>query len=175
MELNEIPKNYFAHVEQSTFSPSNLIDGISFSPDKMLQGRLFSYPDAHRYRVGVNAHQLEVNRCPFATHNYQRDGFMADSRDYEDAPNYHPNSFDDNNIYNSIVFNSFYPYLSNEENINYNKYLVVNLIWIAKCDKKFSLEAGSYLAAKYLNADELTIMRAIDKIELYCVYNKPLD
>ena len=95
MELNEIPKNYFAHVEQSTFSPSNLIDGISFSPDKMLQGRLFSYPDAHRYRVGVNAHQLEVNRCPFATHNYQRDGFMADSRDYEDAPNYHPNSFDD--------------------------------------------------------------------------------
>jgi hypothetical protein len=83
--------------------------------------------------------------------------------------------FADNNIYNSIVFNSFYPYLSNEENINYNKYLVVNLIWIAKCDKKFSLEAGSYLAAKYLNADELTIMRAIDKIELNCVYNKPLD
>ena len=67
---------------------------LVFRHDKMLQGRLFSYPDAHRYRVGVNAHQLEVNRCPFATHNYQRDGFMADSRDYEDA-NYHPNSFDD--------------------------------------------------------------------------------
>lgn len=64
MELNEVPVNYFAHVEQSTFSPSNLINGISFSPDKMLQGRLFSYPDAHRYRVGVNSHQLEVNRCP---------------------------------------------------------------------------------------------------------------
>lgn len=95
MELNEIPKNYFAHVEQSTFSPSNLIDGISFSPDKMLQGRLFSYPDAHRYRVGVNSHQLEVNRCPFEVNNYQRDGFMADSSRYEDAPNYHPNSFDE--------------------------------------------------------------------------------
>lgn len=95
MELNEIPNNYFAHVEQSTFSPSNLINGISFSPDKMLQGRLFSYPDAHRYRVGVNAHQLEVNRCPFAVNNYQRDGYMADAKNYGDAPNYHPNSFDD--------------------------------------------------------------------------------
>jgi len=95
MELNEVPVNYFAHVEQSTFSPANLINGISFSPDKMLQGRLFSYPDAHRYRVGVNAHQLEVNRCPFATNNYQRDGFMADASAYLDKPNYHPNSFDD--------------------------------------------------------------------------------
>ncbi|MFS4431231.1 catalase [Chryseobacterium sp. S90] len=95
MELNEVPVNYFAHVEQSTFSPSSLINGISFSPDKMLQGRLFSYPDAHRYRVGVNAHQLEVNRCPFAVNNYQRDGYMADSSYYQDKPNYHPNSFDD--------------------------------------------------------------------------------
>ena len=95
MELNEIPVNYFAHVEQAAFSPSSLINGISFSPDKMLQGRLFSYPDAHRYRVGVNAHQLEVNRCPFAVNNYQRDGFMADSSLYQDLPNYHPNSFDD--------------------------------------------------------------------------------
>ena len=94
MELNEIPVNYFAHVEQSTFSPSNLIDGISFSPDKMLQGRLFSYPDAHRYRVGVNSHLLEVNRCPFGINNYQRDGAMADAKDYQDAPNYFPNSFD---------------------------------------------------------------------------------
>lgn len=95
MELNEVPVNYFAHVEQSTFSPSNLINGISFSPDKMLQGRLFSYPDAHRYRVGVNSHQLEVNRCPFEVNNYQRDGFMADSSHYQDKPNYHPNSFDE--------------------------------------------------------------------------------
>lgn len=95
IELNEIPSNYFAHVEQSAFSPSNLVNGISFSPDKMLQGRLFSYPDAQRYRIGVNAHQLEVNRCPFAVNNYQRDGFMADSKSYEDKPNYYPNSFDD--------------------------------------------------------------------------------
>ncbi len=95
MELNEIPKNYFAEVEQSVFSPSHMVDGISFSPDKMLQGRLFSYSDAHRYRVGVNAHQLKVNRCPYKVNNYQRDGVMADASDYEDAPNYYPNSFDD--------------------------------------------------------------------------------
>lgn len=94
MELNEIPVNYFAHVEQSTFAPSNLVNGISFSPDKMLQGRLFSYPDAHRYRVGINSHLLEVNRCPFEINNYQRDGSMADSSTYKDSPNYYPNSFD---------------------------------------------------------------------------------
>ena len=95
MELNEIPDNFFAHVEQATFSPSNLISGISFSPDKMLQGRLFSYPDAHRYRVGVNSHLLEVNRCPFSVNNYKRDGAMANSSNYKDAPNYYPNSFDE--------------------------------------------------------------------------------
>lgn len=95
LELNTLPPNYFAHVEQAAFSPSNLIDGISFSPDRMLQGRLFSYPDAHRYRIGVNAHQLEVNRCPFGVNNFQRDGAMANSQDYEDVPNYFPNSFGD--------------------------------------------------------------------------------
>ncbi len=94
LELNEIPSNFFAHVEQAAFSPSNLVNGISFSPDKMLQGRLFSYPDAHRYRIGVNFNQLEVNRCPFGVNNYQRDGAMANSVSYGDSPNYFPNSFD---------------------------------------------------------------------------------
>lgn len=95
MELNEIPNNYFAHVEQAAFAPSNLINGITFSPDKMLQGRLFSYADAARYRIGVNGNQLEVNRCPFGFNNFQRDGFMANSSHYKDAPNYFPNSFGD--------------------------------------------------------------------------------
>mgnify|MGYP000567730660 CR=1 FL=1 len=93
LELNEIPKNYFSHVEQAVFSPSNLIDGIGLSPDKMLQGRVFSYPDAQRYRVGVNAHQLPVNACPFGFSNYQRDGVLAQNL-ADDAPNYFPNSFD---------------------------------------------------------------------------------
>lgn len=119
MELNEVPVNYFAHVEQSVFSPSNLIDGISFSPDKMLQGRLFSYPDAHRYRVGVNAHLLEVNRCPFAVNNYQRDGFMADSSHYQDKPNYHPNSFDD--IKPDPAYKSFEYELDSAHVASYNR------------------------------------------------------
>ena len=77
MELNRNVTNYFAETEQATFSPSNFVPGISASPDKMLQARLLAYPDAHRYRVGVNAGQLPVNapRCP--VHHYQRDGAMA--------------------------------------------------------------------------------------------------
>jgi len=95
MELNEIPDNYFAHVEQSAFAPSNIIDGIGYSPDKMLQGRIFAYADAHRYRLGVNADQLPVNRCPFAVNNYHRDGFMRLDGNAGSDPNYFPNSFDD--------------------------------------------------------------------------------
>jgi catalase len=77
MELNRNVGNYFAEVEQATFSPGNFVPGISASPDKMLQARLLAYPDAHRYRVGVNSAQLPVNapRCP--VHHYQRDGAMA--------------------------------------------------------------------------------------------------
>jgi catalase len=119
MELNEVPVNYFAHVEQSTFSPSSLINGISFSPDKMLQGRLFSYPDAHRYRVGVNAHLLEVNRCPFAVNNYQRDGYMADSSQYQDKPNYYPNSFDD--IKPDVSYKNYEYELDSAHVANYNR------------------------------------------------------
>lgn len=119
MELNEIPVNYFAHVEQAIFSPSNLINGISFSPDKMLQGRLFSYPDAHRYRVGANAHLLEVNRCPFMVNNYQRDGAMADSSHYKDAPNYYPNSFDE--IKPSTDYKNFEEDLDSTRVANFNR------------------------------------------------------
>ncbi|MDZ4665242.1 MAG: catalase [Bacteroidota bacterium] len=95
MELNEIPKNYFADVEQSAFAPANVVDGISYSPDKMLHGRLLSYPDAHRYRLGVNYEQIFVNKCPYMTSNYQRDGRMNIDGNGEDSPNYFPNSFDD--------------------------------------------------------------------------------
>ena len=61
MELNRNPANYFAEVEQGAFAPANVVPGISFSPDKMLQARLFSYGDAQRYRLGVNHHQIPVN------------------------------------------------------------------------------------------------------------------
>lgn len=95
MELNEIPSNYFRDVEQSAFAPAHVVDGIGYSPDKMLQGRLLSYPDAHRYRLGVNYEQLPVNKCPYMVANYQRDGSMQFGDNGNSDPNYRPNSFDD--------------------------------------------------------------------------------
>jgi catalase len=95
MELNENPDNYFAHVEQSAFAPAHVVDGIGYSPDKMLQGRILSYPDAHRYRLGGNYEQIPVNRCPFMVNNYQRDGKMRVDGNGGSSPNYFPNSFDD--------------------------------------------------------------------------------
>lgn len=95
LELNENADNYFAHVEQAAFAPAHVIDGISYSPDKMLQGRILSYPDAQRYRLGTNYEQIEVNRCPYRVNNYQRDGQMRMDGNGGSKPNYFPNSFDD--------------------------------------------------------------------------------
>lgn len=94
LELNENPDNYFAHVEQVAFAPAHVVDGIYYSPDKMLQGRILSYPDAQRYRLGGNYEQIPVNRCPYMTTNYQRDGAMAVNGNGGSNPNYSPNSFD---------------------------------------------------------------------------------
>ena len=93
LELNRNPENYFAEVEQSAFNPMNVIDGIGFSPDKMLQGRLFSYRDAQNYRLGVNHGQIPVNRprCPF--HSYHRDGMMRTDGNNGSAIGYEPNSY----------------------------------------------------------------------------------
>jgi catalase len=93
MELNRNPKNYFAEIEQAAFEPRNVVPGMGFSPDKMLQARLISYPDAHRYRLGGNYQSLPVNtpKCPFATYN--RDGTMALGDNGGASPNYEPNSF----------------------------------------------------------------------------------
>ncbi len=94
MELNKIPENYFADVEQAAFEPTNLIDGIGLSPDRLLQGRIFAYPDAHRYRLGANYHQIPVNRPINEVNNHQRDGMMNVDGNAGDKPNYYPNSFD---------------------------------------------------------------------------------
>lgn len=95
MELNKNADNYFAQIEQSAFAPAHIVDGVGYSPDKMLQGRLLSYPDAHRYRLGVNYEQIPVNRCPYAVNNYERDGFMRVDGNQGRAENYFPNSFDE--------------------------------------------------------------------------------
>lgn len=94
MELNRNPENYFAEVEQATFSPGTFVPGIEASPDKMLQGRLFAYGDAHRYRVGSNHNQLPVNRPKVEANNYQRDGFMRADDNGKGSVYYEPNSFD---------------------------------------------------------------------------------
>jgi len=93
MELNRNPENYFAEVEQAAFNPANIVPGIGFSPDKMLQGRLFSYGDAQRYRLGVNHHLIPVNRprCPF--HSYHRDGAMRVDGNHGSTLGYEPNSY----------------------------------------------------------------------------------
>lgn len=91
MVLDRNPDNYFAQIEQAAFEPSNLVPGIGASPDKMLIGRLFGYPDAHRYRIGPNYAQLPVNAAKSPVNSYSKDGAMRYSNPAD--PVYAPNSF----------------------------------------------------------------------------------
>lgn len=92
IELNRNPDNVFSEVEQASFSPSSIVPGIGFSPDRMLQARLFAYNDAARYRLGVNHYQIPVNapRCP--AHSFHRDGAMRVDGNYGGTLSYAPNS-----------------------------------------------------------------------------------
>ena len=91
--LNRNPQNYFAEIEQAAFSPSNVVPGLGLSPDRMLQGRVFAYPDAQRYRIGANFQTLPVNapKCPF--HTNHRDGGMRFDGNSGATTNYEPSSF----------------------------------------------------------------------------------
>ncbi len=94
LELNRNPENYFQDVEQAAFNPANIVPGIGFSPDRMLQGRLFAYGDAQRYRLGVNHWQIPVNKargCPFLA-MFHRDGAMRIENQASDIT-YEPNTF----------------------------------------------------------------------------------
>ena len=96
-ELNRNPDNYFAEIENAAFSPSNVVPGISYSPDKMLQARVFSYADAHRYRLGTHYETIPVNRPVIEVHNYHKDGTMnvyGGIRSGNENAYYEPNSFD---------------------------------------------------------------------------------
>ena len=92
-ELNKNPENFFSDVEQSAFAPSNLVPGISVSPDKMLQARLFNYADAQRYRLGVNHQQIPVNQARCPVHSNHRDGTGRVDGNYGSLPHYEPNSY----------------------------------------------------------------------------------
>lgn len=93
LELNRNPENYFAEVEQSAFEPGNMPPGMGGSPDKMLQARLLSYPDAHRYRIGINYGQLPINKPHCPVHTYHRDGHLRFDGNGGGTVNYQPNSF----------------------------------------------------------------------------------
>jgi len=93
MTLDSNPANYFAEVEQAAYEPANVVPGIGHSPDKMLQARILSYPDAHRYRLGVNYASLPVNQPKCPVHHYHRDGAMTFTDNGGIGPNYEPNSF----------------------------------------------------------------------------------
>lgn len=95
LELNRNPENYFADVEQAAFSPTHLVPGIGLSPDKLLQGRLFSYGDAQRYRLGINADQIPVNSAHCPVHSYHRDGYMRVDGNAGSTKGYAPNSIDE--------------------------------------------------------------------------------
>lgn len=92
-ELNRNPENYFAQIEQAAFAPSNLVPGVDVSPDKMLLARVFSYADAHRYRIGTNYNELPVNRPKAPVHAYSKEGAMRHFYSEAKAPVYAPNSF----------------------------------------------------------------------------------
>lgn len=94
MELNENPNHYFAEVEQACFSPANVVPGISYSPDKMLQARIFSYPDAQRYRVGTHYEKLPVNKPIVEVNTYNQNGSMLFDGPIGNCAYYEPNSFD---------------------------------------------------------------------------------
>ncbi len=93
LELNRNPENYFQDVEQAAFTPANVIPGIGFSPDRMLQARIFSYGDAQRYRLGINHHQIPVNKPRNEAHSFHRDGAMRLDGNYGSTLGYEPNSF----------------------------------------------------------------------------------
>jgi catalase len=95
LELNKNSENYFADVEQAAFNPANIVPGIGFSPDKMLQGRLFSYGDAQRYRLGVNHHLIPVNKAKCPVHSYHRDGLMRTDGNFGATLGYEPNSYNE--------------------------------------------------------------------------------
>lgn len=89
--LNRVPDNFFEEVEQAALSPGNLVPGVAASEDKLLQGRLFSYFDTQRYRVGINFQRLSVNAPRTAVKNYYQDGHLSDRKSGKQNVNYEPN------------------------------------------------------------------------------------
>lgn len=142
LELNRNPENYFADVEQAAFNPSSLVPGISLSPDKLLQGRLFAYGDAQRYRLGINHHQIPVNTAQCPVHAYHRDGQMRVDGNYGATKGYEPNSFgewaDDNSVMepNLAINGGMYHYEPKNDKTDNTFYQAGDLYRLMTEDKK---------------------------------------
>jgi len=178
LELNKNVRNYFAEVEQATFSPSSFVPGIGPSPDKMLQARLMAYADAHHYRVGVNDSKLYVNapRCP--AHNYQRDGKMsgihldvAEESNQSATPNFYPNDQTENGApqpmpeYKEPAYQledkALVDYYNTEHEDNFTQ--AGNLFRIMSDDQKDQL--ASNIAAGLKQANESIQKRMLEQFE----------
>lgn len=166
MVLDRNPNNYFAEVEQIAFCPSQLVPGIEASPDKMLQGRLFSYVDTHRHRLGANYLQLPVN-CPYrvSVKNYQRDGPMCFNDNQGGAPNYYPNSFGGPEPSKRVVdlqqpykvSGEVYRFDSGDED-NFSQ---ATIFWTKVLDEAARKRLVSNIAGHVVNAKEFIQERAI--------------
>nr|QOD42443.1 catalase 2 [Brachionus plicatilis] len=160
--LNRNPTNYFAEVEQIAFAPSHLIPGIEPSPDKMLQGRLFSYADTHRHRLGANYLQIPVN-CPFKVRNYQRDGPQCINDNQDGAPNYYPNSFSGPE-HNSVHIESVCPVsgdIRRYDSGNEDNFSQVGLFWEKVLNDQEKQRLIENVSGHLINAAEFIQERAV--------------
>jgi len=162
--FNSNPKNYFAEVEQIAFAPAHLVPGVEPSPDKMLQGRLFSYADTHRHRLGANYHQIPVN-CPWATRvqNYQRDGPMRVDGNQGGAPNYFPNSFNGPQPDLTVSLNKYQPTgdVARHESGEEDNFSQVGVFYNKVLSPEERDRLTSNIAGHMVNASEAIQKRAI--------------
>ena len=164
MVLDRNPSNYFAEVEQLAFAPSHMVPGIEPSPDKMLQGRLFSYADTHRHRLGVNYQKIPVN-CPFATSvkNFQRDGNMVVDGNQGSAPNYFPNSFNGPELQPSAAWHveSSSGDVKRYETGDEDNYSQCKIFFNKVLSKEEKERLTSNIAGNLINAEDFLQQRAI--------------
>jgi len=164
MTLNRNPKNYFRDIEQSAFSPSHMPPGLEASPDKMLQGRLYSYNDTHRHRLGTNYQQIPVN-CPYMSRiaNYQRDGPQCVDDNQADAPNYHPNSFagpvDDPQFVEPVT--QFSGDIDRYETADENNFEQTGIFWNQTLNEKERTRLVQNIAGHMKDAQEFIQKRAV--------------
>jgi len=163
MVLNRNPENYFAEVEQIAFAPSHFVPGIEASPDKMLQGRLFSYPDTHRHRLGANYLQIPVNAPLSPVRNYTRDGPMNVVHQ-GGAPNYFPNSFNGPQVFppaktSSLKVEGETGRFDDRDDDNFSQ---VGVFWEKVLNEKEKTDLVNNIAGHLKNAKPFIQQRAVE-------------